>query len=357
MFVDLNKSASTHCFVRSGNFTIEQGTPDIVISFTYQCGNDATTALQGKLKFKPRSALTATPTIAPDKVFKIKDGKGRFHAEIEASPTDWMAGRYGTFTMDGFATVKNDTNYITFIGADSTTTYNEWYFSFGASPLQFNHLYENVRQWRPNNGFPSMDIVPRGSSCGGSSLGTFIIEKQAPVVISFTFQCGQKATNNIRGRLTFTPAELLPPTPTSAPNKLFSLTNSNGRASVTFNSPPGERMGEGVGEFSIEAQAALSYEKGVLGLNVTGPSPWSFKFYSPSLVIGQPYKNATAGFYPNNNMLPAFEVQGRLRCINSIGEFTILQQTPTLVITFKFYCDAKDAKALQGKITYTPNKK
>jgi hypothetical protein len=312
--------------------------------------------------------MPPTPTIAPEKLFSVPNGKGWIHAELYSSPQDPLGQGKGQFTVEGSGSITTEEGITTLSVVDmAPPAHRRWNFMFTASPLRIGQLYDKLSSKLTGNaGLPSMRI-DNGILCRGLS-GQFEIEQQTPtLVISFVHLCEKDTDRELRGRIIFTPVSLLTPTPTIPPSSVVSIPEGAGQAKAELYSAPGDLIGGGSGDITLEGEANLHLSpyyndsKLIISIRIGKTDQYMlFAFFAPTYAVGQPYQNVGGippSGYPWDKQYPAICIMMKQRdCAGEkvMGEFTIVQQSPTLVITFSQWPVANPEQVIKGKLTFTP---
>lgn len=170
----------------------------------------------------PSSTPTATPTATvlpptwtpnPASLFKFTPTTGRASAALKASPPDnFLVVGYtdaeGNISLEGRTQLEEMIGGISFIlwlGDDVTSDF--WSFGFYAPDMEVGRTYAVETRFGLRNeaNLPAMRITSPGRGCS-YILGDFVIEQAEPeIVISFTHYCEQDTTQELKGRIIFTP--------------------------------------------------------------------------------------------------------------------------------------------------------
>jgi hypothetical protein len=358
-----NEANVVSCETPKGQFQVEQQAPDIVISFSELCGTSPNSMLKGKLTFTPESALTPTPTVAPDRRFSPLSSFGELSVDMDSKGRDPLGDGQGKMAFKGPAKLlieKGGAFQFMVTRADNPNEF--WQFTFYSPAPEIGKLNENVAHWPSNKHFPGMLIVTNGTnpnfpavtnSCGRLG-GSFTFEKQSPTIeISFRHLCEKNASDSLEGKLIFTLQSDLTATPTIPPEKLFTSPDTSGNFHLEFDSSPRDYVGGARGHVVLDGPGSVSIsDDGVLKIQMLAPETWSFSFYAPSLHIGQLYDHA--GLFQNSSPLPAMTIDsGHGSCQQPLGQFQIEQQIP-IVISFMEMCSSDPNMVIKGKLTLTP---
>jgi hypothetical protein len=156
-------------------------------------------------------------------------------------------------------------------------------------------------------------------------------------------------------------------TPTSIPTQSpvvygpndFTASSGPGRTTAKLYSAPGEFVGDGQGSFTIEGKGELQPNGWWISITLVesdDPGGWHFEFFAPYLQVGQTFTSETWQSFPSDDGPPTMSIEapGRV-CSNFMGEFTVEQATPDVVISFTQYCDGDKANEFSGTLIFNPH--
>jgi hypothetical protein len=307
---------------------------------------------------------------------------GTLHADLSsvAGMFNDFGFKAGSTNFDSLAMVDSTSDRIIIQSKSSQDNQPLWTFIFNASPIGIGKIYDNAL-FSPNslnsNGFefPSVFVTsfPDVHVVCSDTSSQFTVEQEVPTLtISFTAQCGRQVPDRaLRGKITFTPNIQL----TSIPGNLFKPIKvgvNGGPYPMTFevDSQSGDFLGGGFGKDTFSGQA---YTQAVPSQNVFYPiSEYQFRFAKTTgndiknwvLVISAPFPLEVGKTYsnvamdaPGSPFSPEFTIyymQAPRRCPSGVAQFSIAQQSPTLVISFSLQCDPAVNATLTGKLTFAP---
>src|SRR5262249_4622098 len=141
------------------------------------------------------------------------------------------------------------------------------------------------------------------------------------------------------------------------------ITQTTGQATLDLESEPGDPLGQGKGKFTIKSPAEIALTRWNNGtvpaltfrVNSTQQGVWQLAFSAPALEVGKLYVDAdnfTLSSPALNGIIVLNQRNGS--CNNSAGQFTVVQQAPTVIVTFTFTCDRTIGKTLKGTLTFIP---
>jgi len=324
--------------------------------------------LRGTIIFTPLSALTPTPTIPAEKLFKPSVTTGQFQVELHSSSANPI-GTPGDQSLQGPGDlqINPQTGAVTFSMSSNSAPELVWDFTFFAPSIRIGETYEAPRVAERNANSPTILVtssVTEQSYCTRTS-GRFSVQQQQPtIVITFFHMCDDNPNKTMEGKISFTSASQLPATATIAPDKILTNIPAEGELELEAVSEGNDPLGRGQGSIAFKGRSPFARENGVMTFEVNRiderVETWTFSFFSPTMEIGK--RNEPVAHWPNRfKRFPAMdiyfrgpEVTGSFTCNHLGGYFTIEQRSPAVVISFLYQCNRNISGIFRGKITYTP---
>ncbi|MBX3085387.1 MAG: hypothetical protein KF716_27380 [Anaerolineae bacterium] len=362
--------------IATGKFVVEQQYPTLIVSFTHICSG----SFKGSLIFTPD---TVSPSPTGDMIFfaMFSEVRGEAIVDMRSSVEDLQSAGLSIFTVKGPSVYSYDNEGFSLTVVDTQTPKQgkPWKFRFYAPNLVNGHVYENAHGFSLDRSDNIIDkdgirigvLHDSGAWCKEDT-GSFIFDVQgSAVTITFVRLCKEDPRQRLEGTIHFRPLTALTPTPSIPPALLFTPKEGLGDIHVEFDSASADPVGGGKGKFTLDRVGQLDIENvDTHGEHFTirfhvrtekhAYDDWILWFWAPLFQLNKPYTVYQPDQYAGRDDGPALSIHHVRRndqfegCTSLSGQFTIEQQSPTIIISFRQLCAEDPAQLLQGKLFFTP---